>query len=845
MKNQAFKNITSFFGITIFIIALLFLEKQLKEYNFNEILNHIDSIDIKIVLFSLFLVILNHLILTLYDFLAFKHFKIKLEHRNIFITSFISFVFGNNIGFSGFSSSAIRMRMYSYWKIPLSNILEIIIFSLISFWVGLIATVGIIFSFFPQKGIEALETSKLQLIGWGFLSISIIYLFISYYYKLSFSIKGKRFYFPSFKIAFFQILISMIDWIIVGASFYILLPNFSEINFIKFLFIFMLALLSGLMSNIPGGLGVFETVLLSGLSEYHSTNILLGTIFLFRLLFYIIPLIFATVFYTLFELIHIKELMKEIIKFIKELSTNLIHSFISILFFICGFFIFYDNNDNIFYKLNLKIPEYLLYLSYYIERITGLFMILVSLGLRKRLVNAYKFQIFIVLLGTIFSSINGINSEKLIIYFILLITLLKSKEYFYIKAMSNKKFYFEMWISIFLLSLISTTWIVVFSNKNLYHNQLIHWYLNINFQLPGYLKFLFFISILGLFFSLLKVTTISKYSISNPPKEQLEKVMEILKYSNNPYSNLALLGDKYFYFNEDNDTFIMYSIIGRYWISYSDPVGNETKYEKVINEFFEFSNKCGGKPIFYQINSKNFQLYLDLGMNLIKIGEEAEIELKNFSLEGKKRAKLRYIKNKFDKNGFIFEIIDKDNVFTIIDDLKIISDKWLSNKNVGEKKFSLGYFNEEYLKNFSIAIVKKNNKIIAFANIFKLESKKSICIDMMRYIPNEIDHVMEYLFINLIIWSKENYYQSYNLGMAPLSGIQYNKYTSIWNKVGYLLFNYGESIYNFKGIKSFKNQFNPNWEPKYIALQNYHELPQIMFSTSTLISGGIRKTIKK
>ena len=170
--------------------------------------------------------------------------------------------------------------------------------------------------------------------------------------------------------------------------------------------------------------------------------------------------------------------------------------------------------------------------------------------------------------------------------------------------------------------------------------------------------------------------------------------------------------------------------------------------------------------------------------------------------------------------------------------MKIISDNWLNTKNVKEKEFSMGYFDEEYLKLFSIIIIKKENKICAFANI--LNSKEILSVDLVRYIPNFENGLMDYLFLKLMGWSKENGYNYFNLGMAPLSGLKSGYKSLVWSKAMMIIYSYGDHFYNFKGIRKYKGKFCPIWKSKYLIVSKRILFPVALLKVASLISGGIK-----
>ena len=271
-----------------------------------------------------------------------------------------------------------------------------------------------------------------------------------------------------------------------------------------------------------------------------------------------------------------------------------------------------------------------------------------------------------------------------------------------------------------------------------------------------------------------------------------------------------------------------------------DPIGPEEEWPDLIWRFREFCHKYDDWPVFYEISHAHLHLYLELGLTVLKLGEEARVSLREFSLEGSDRKELRRTIRKLEKDGCSFKVVSKDGIMPISPRLKDISDAWLGDKNTEEKGFSLGFFNEEYMKYFPAGLVMKEDKIIAFTNLWLGGGKEEISIDLMRYGPDAPNGVMEYLFIQLMLWGKEEGYNWFNLGMAPLSGFEDHDLAPLWNRVGAYIFRHGEHFYNFQGLRQYKEKFNPQWTPKYIACPGGFAVPRILVNVSTLISGGLK-----
>lgn len=330
-----------------------------------------------------------------------------------------------------------------------------------------------------------------------------------------------------------------------------------------------------------------------------------------------------------------------------------------------------------------------------------------------------------------------------------------------------------------------------------------------------------------------------------PVQSDIDVAHMTVRQSQHTTANLALLGDKHFLFSENRNAFIMYNIQGRSWVACSDPVGPKEEAAALVWRFHELCDRHHGWTVFYQVSPAYLPVYLDLGLSLLKLGEEARVSLATFSLDGKDRKPFRYVCNRLEKDSCTFEIIPPYAVQPVLPELKVISDTWLAAKNRREKGFSLGFFDPAYLQLHPTAVVRQREKIIAFANLWGSADKDELSPDLMRYLPGAPEDTMEYLLIKLMLWSKQEGYRWFNLGMAPLSGLEDRALAPLWNQLGAFVFRHGESFYNFQGLRRYKEKFDPIWEPRYLAVPKGLALPRILAHVTTLISGGVTGMVRK
>ncbi|WP_409251932.1 phosphatidylglycerol lysyltransferase domain-containing protein [Bacillus sp. SCS-153A] len=325
---------------------------------------------------------------------------------------------------------------------------------------------------------------------------------------------------------------------------------------------------------------------------------------------------------------------------------------------------------------------------------------------------------------------------------------------------------------------------------------------------------------------------------SCPLEGHFEQMIQILKEEGgNHLTHLAFLKDKEVFWTKDQSVFIVYRQIANKLIVLGDPIGNKENIKDSIKEFCEYSQNKGLKPVFYQISSRYMSHYHESGYRFIKLGEEGLVDLERFTLSGKHNSNLRNRMNNFEKNGFTFEVVHPPFDHELLRKITHVSNSWLGNQK--EKEFSVASFREDYVSRFPIAVLwDAEGKLIAFSTLAP-NYKGSISIDLMRRVSDSPPGTMAVLFIHIFNWAKTQGYQSCSLGMSPLSNVGNSSHSLTSEKIIRLAYLYGNSLYNFRGLKEFKDKFSTSWEPKYLAYKKT-TLPIAFVQLFLLINGKPR-----
>lgn len=204
---------------------------------------------------------------------------------------------------------------------------------------------------------------------------------------------------------------------------------------------------------------------------------------------------------------------------------------------------------------------------------------------------------------------------------------------------------------------------------------------------------------------------------------------------------------------------------------------------------------------------------------------------------GSSRRSFRNTLKRFEKDGFAFEVLYPPFDSTLLDELEQVSAEWLGDRN--EMSFSVGWFDRAYLQKAPVATVKNSttNEIIAFVSLkYHDRNKDQIGIDLMRFKNHVPNSTMDFIFIQLLIYFKENGYGHFSFGVAPLAKVGAAPKSHWVEKIASFISKHGKLFYSFEGLRKFKAKFDPHWEPRYLAYPQLMSLPALLIEISLLVN---------
>ena len=291
----------------------------------------------------------------------------------------------------------------------------------------------------------------------------------------------------------------------------------------------------------------------------------------------------------------------------------------------------------------------------------------------------------------------------------------------------------------------------------------------------------------------------------------------VQQYGRSSLARFALFPDKAYYFSPGGSV-VAYTIKNRTALALGDPIGPPGELENAILRFKEFCALNDWVAAFYQTLPDGLKAYRAAGFDAVCIGHEAIVHLENFSLVGGANKSMRTVVNRFSKLGYQAVVYEPPLSDEVLNELRAISNEWLTLVNGSEKRFSLGWFDDAYIRHSLVmALHAPDGAIVAFANIITEYQRNEVTVDLMRRQCEIENGTMDFLFIAFFLWAKERGYASFNLGLSALSGVGEKPNDPAVERALRYIYGHVNQFYNFKGLHEFKEKFHPEWSPRYLV----------------------------
>ncbi|WP_138753116.1 bifunctional lysylphosphatidylglycerol flippase/synthetase MprF [Paenibacillus sinopodophylli] len=833
-------------------------QKEFRTINWGAAIHELQRLQPSTLLFLFGFSLIAVSVMNTYDWLIRKHFRLDVSYWDVFKFGWIANTSNNMIGFAGLTGAGLRTFLYRNRGVPLSSIAAAVAFLTTITFTGLsiLAWLSITGVFAVHELLEAHPWLTYAL--WAtalylplFVLLQRTSLFSKWFNRSQGVLKPK-----TFAAALSS---STLEWLFAGLAFWLIGHTILDsLSLQQALGIYTMAAIAGIVSMAPGGIGGFDIIAILGLQLLgYPPEKCAVVLVLFRLLYYIIPWLIGLIM-AAFEIPFQRKRLDQGELSMLDRAFNVWQTIwgwprqlgfvgeigawsLGKLVFAAGVILLLSAaTPGMLYRIHymeqlLSLP--LMRLSHQLSVIIGIMLIVLSRGISLRVKRAYYWTLVLLCAGAIFTLAKGFDYEEAIYLLIVALLLWVSRHRFYRLGMPLGRYN--------ILGGALVTIVIVYG-----------YYLVSSHTHPAFLMHLpprahaswllepkehtivavFSLLIAWLMLSLLYLFQPKPLSSQpNAEDEQLKLQVFLETEQGNLLTHMLFTGDKRFFWACNNRVMLPYAKIRNKLVVLGDPLGPETFISEAIQQFQTFADEFALEVVFYQAAPSYLPCYHENGYRFFKLGEEALVDLERFTLVGKQNAHLRTVKNRFEREGFQFEMAQPPHHNELLKQLALISNQWLAGKQ--EKGYSLGWFDENYLQLAPIALLRnQENQIIAFASLAYGYDDATLSVDLMRYLKQTPNGTMDQLFICILEWAKAEGYKRFNLGMAPLSSVGQHQKAIKEEKLARILFQRGSSWYSFVGLRRYKEKFSPEWEPRYLAYPASTSLPLLLVDLIRLIS---------
>ena len=823
-------------SLMAFAVALEVLRFEVRNVGWHDLTSALSRTPPARLVAALALTTANYVVLTGYDLLAFRYLGRQLPRARIAATAFVAYAIAHNVGFAALSGASVRYRFYARWGLSAEDLSRIVFSTALTFWVGLCALGGASLLVAPIPTPWAASAPWLRLAGAGLVGLVAAYLAASAVRRRPLRLGGVTLPMPSPTIAGAQL------------ALYVLLPDGAPpLPF--FVSAYLVAILVGMVSHVPGGLGVFEGLMVVLLRPWLPAATLLPVFVVYRVVYYLLPLVLALLGLVCDEAHRRRAHVARAARWLGDATERITPAVLAAFTFLCGLLLLVSGATPAapgrLGLLHRILPLGVIETSHFLGSVAGAGLLVIAHGLARRLDAAYYFSTILISVGTVASLLKGGDVEEATLLLALLAVLSVARPAFDRRAAFFETRFSGAWLAALAGALGASIWLGLFAFKHVEYASDLWWRFELAGDASRFLRGSVGAAIVVLLVGLARLTSPAPHIVEPPSDEDLADAHRVIETQASTQANLVFLRDKAVQFSARRDGFVMYGVRGRSWVAMGDPVGPASARRDLIRAFLERVDDFGGVPVFYEVGAGGLHHYADFGLAFQKLGEEAHVDLRRFTTDGPHGSKFRQAVRRLEREGGTFRIIPAQEVGAVLPEMHRVSNDWLARKSAGEKGFSLGFFDEAYLRRFPVAVVERAGVIEAFANLWPGAHGVELSVDLMRFTQHAPKSAMEGLLVHLMLWGQERGYAEFSLGMAPLSGFERSPVASLWQRAGGFLYMHAEGLYGFQGLRAFKEKFEPRWEPRYLVYRGGFGLPRLLADVSALVAGGYRHVFLK
>ena len=722
----------------LFCAALVALHRLGGEFHLREVLAEFAAIEHWRVLLGIALAAGSYLVLTGYERLALGYVGRPLPWPKYALTSFVAYAVGHNVGVAALSGGAIRYRIYTPLGFGAAEIAQIVAFCTLTFALGASTLAGVSLIANAGEAASLLHSTRQLSNVLGVLALSAVggYLLACAFRRAPFEWKGVSVQLPTLGTALGQIVLAVADLALACAALYVLLPASADVTYLAFAGLYMVAVAASLLSLVPGGLGVFESILVLLLPGVPAPQ-MLGALLAYRIVYYALPFGVALLLLSAHEIRQQRARLTEVWTWTQRSLDFVVPQAIALLVFGAGFLLLLSGatpgTASRLAALDRFLPLSVLELSHLVGSAVGVLLLILAHGLMRRLDGAWQVTMSLLAAGMLASLLKGLDFEEALLLGAAMLPLWWTRKQFYRKSALLTEPLSPTWLASAGIAIGASIWVGMLAYRHVPYANELWWQFELDGQVSRMLRgSLLAVLLLGTF-AASRLLAPARSSPARPSVADLDRAIPVIRNARDTSANLALLGDKSLLFSESGRSFLMYGVARRSWVAMGDPVGDSRGARELVWHFRELSDRAGAWSVFYQVSPDSLPLYVDAGLALSKLGEEARVPLEAFSLEGSARASLRQAHRRAQRDGLDFRIVGVEEVAALLPRAHADLGRLAGSASRSPKRASRsGASPSLTCVAFPVRWSSARAGPVAFANLWESATHEELSVDLMR-----------------------------------------------------------------------------------------------------------------
>ncbi|MFO1188114.1 MAG: phosphatidylglycerol lysyltransferase domain-containing protein [Alphaproteobacteria bacterium] len=797
-------------SLCLFGVALWVLHGMLRGLDLDDVLREFRGLSAVSVAMSAAIMVVSYFVLMTYDVLAISHIGKQLAHGKVLLAAFVGYVFSHNIGMSLVTGGGVRYRVYTAAGLTAFEIGAVTLLCGLTFTLGAMVIGGVALIFEPADLFRPIGLSHTgaQMLGIALLVAVAGWVIWSGTRKRELRLREFTMRAPPFLLSLKQIGVAILEITLSGLTLYVLLPKGYDVSFVVFMAVYVLATVGGILSHVPGGIGVIEATFLLLLPQIPQGP-MLASILAFRVIYLIFPLFVGAMLLGMFEVAQQRHAMQRLTSWFGNVADRLVPAAVGSAVMVSAAYLLFSGARSVvpwrLDWLSANLPLAIVEISHVGATLAALGLLLLARPLFARLASAHRLAVILLGVGGLLALAKGLEFEEASVIGIVLAVLLLSQPAFKRRGSIFDQRYSAAWLVSIAVIVGAHVWLGLFSFKEAAFGGSVWWEFSFDGEAARFIRATAAL-VIGI------AATVVLGRIHAAPRipaladaQDLAEARRILQRL--PAGTPGLIRpDLRYYFNHAGAAFLCFDIQERSWIALGDPVGQPDALSALAWNFRDLSESHGGQAVFLGLTDRTLSHYADIGLRPHVLGEEAIVPL------GARQA---------DTGPQMAAGLD----FAVVTAAEISNIDGLigpMNGDVGPRP----------APDARCAIITASGAIVAFAVLHQIEGSGELRVGTVHAGANPVAGVLPSLLAGVAGWAQREGFDRINLGIAPpLDPSQAHPLQPFWERVGAVIFPHGRYFAGFAQLRECLQSFEPIWRPRYLVTARGHRLPSSIEDT--------------